>query len=123
MSDRVRASVESLRFALRAIPANPARGVLTTVGIVVGIPAASTTMTAANGLANAFRESASVIGTDVLFVSRTPWIITGRFFQYRNRPNLELKEAAKLDHRLGTALAVNPTTDTERPVRPAPESH
>lgn len=117
MSDRVQASVEALRIALRAIRANPARGVLTTLGIVIGILAVSTTMTAANGLANAFRESASVIGTDVLFVSRTPWIITGRFFQYRNRPNLDLKEAEKLDHRLGTALAVNPTTETERPVK------
>ena len=122
MSDRIYASIESLRIALAAIRANPARGILTTLGIVIGILAVSTTMTAANGLANAFRESASVVGTDVLFVSRTPWIITGRFFQFRNRPNLELKEATKLEQRLRSAVAVNPTGSTERPVKVGSET-
>ena len=40
-------------------------------------------MTAANGLANSFRESASVIGADVLYVSRTPWIIDGPFSNFQ----------------------------------------
>jgi putative ABC transport system permease protein len=84
---------EAARIALAALRANTARGVLTTLGIIIGILAVVTTMTAANGLSNSFRESASVIGADVLFVSRTPWIVMGRFFQFRNRPNLTLKEA------------------------------
>ena len=74
-------------------------------------------LAAANGLANAFRESASVIGTDVLFVSRTPWIMTGRFFQFRNRANLTLKDSERLGRTLRSAIAVNPTADTQRSVR------
>ena len=85
------ATVEALRIALAALRANKARGVLTTLGIIIGIVAVVTTMTAANGLANNFRESVSVLGTDVLYVSRMPWIFQGNFFQFRNRPNLELK--------------------------------
>jgi putative ABC transport system permease protein len=114
---RIHSSVEALRIALAALRANKARGVLTTLGIIIGIVAVVTTMTAANGLANNFRESVSVLGTDVLYVSRTPWIIQGRFFQFRNRPNLQLKDSEKLARQLGAAAAVNPTDDTRRPVK------
>lgn len=114
--------VESLRIAVAALRANTARGILTTLGIIIGILAVVTTMTAANGLSNAFRESASAIGTDVLFVSRTPWVMMGRFFQFRNRPNLTLKEAEKLERQLHSAVAVNPSSDTTRSVKFASES-
>ena len=114
---RVHASVEAFRIAVAALRANTARGVLTTLGIIIGIVAVVTTMTAANGLANNFRESVSVLGTDVLYVSRVPWIIQGRFFQFRNRPNLELKDSDKLARQLGPTVVVNPTDDTRRPVK------
>jgi putative ABC transport system permease protein len=113
----VQASVEALRIAIAALRANKARGILTTLGIIIGIVAVSTTMTAANGLANNFRESVSVLGTDVLYVSRMPWIFQGRFFQFRNRPNLELKDSDKLARLLGAGVIVNPTDDTSRPVK------
>jgi putative ABC transport system permease protein len=108
---------ESLRIAFAALRANKARGVLTTLGIIIGIVAVVTTMTAANGLANSFRENASVIGADVLYISHHPWVFTGRFFQFRNRPPLSLKEAQKLDRKLRSAVAVNPTADTNRSVK------
>ena len=65
-------TIESLKIALAAIKANKSRGVLTTLGIVIGILAVITTMTAANGLGNNFRESISALGSDVLYVSRRP---------------------------------------------------
>ncbi len=102
---------------MAALRANKARGVLTTLGIVIGIVAVVTTMTAANGLANNFRESVSVLGTDVLYVSRVPWMFQGRFFQFRNRPNLELRDSEKLARQLGSSAVVNPTDDTRRPVK------
>lgn len=103
---------ESLKIALAAIKENKSRGVLTTLGIVIGILAVVTTMTAANGLGNNFRESISVLGSDVLYVSRRPWVISGNFFQFRNRQNLALSEAEKLERRLAKAVAVNPTSNT-----------
>ena len=114
---RLHASFEAFRIALAALRANKARGVLTTLGIIIGIVAVVTTMTAANGLANNFRESVSVLGTDVLYVSRMPWIFQGRFFQFRNRPNLDLKDSQKLARHLGSGAIVNPTDDTRRPVK------
>ena len=104
----LREMAEALRIALGAMRANKARGILTTLGILIGIVGVVTTMTAANGLSNSFKESVSVLGSDVLYVSRSPWIVTGNWFEFRNRPNLTLKEVDKLDRRLPEARAINP---------------
>lgn len=104
--------IESFKIALSAIKENKTRGILTVLGIIIGILAVITTMTVANGLGNNFKESISAIGSDVLYVSRIPWIITGNFFEYRNRPNLTFKQSEKLERRLKSARAVNPSTST-----------
>ena len=101
---------ESFQIAFGAIKANKVRGMLTTLGIIIGIVAVVTTMTAANGLGNRFKESISVIGSDVLYISRTPWVFTGNFFQFRNRKQLTLKDSEKLERQLTQARAVNPRT-------------
>ncbi len=103
---------ESFRIALGAIVANKARGVLTTLGIIIGIIAVTTTMTAFNGMQSAFRQSAAAVGADVIYVSRMPWIVMNDWFLYRNRPNLTIDEADSLRNAfLGRAL-VNPTMNT-----------
>lgn len=109
--------IESLKIALNAIRANKTRGILTALGIIIGIMAVVTTMTVANGLGNSFKESISSIGSDVLYVSRMPWIFTGNFFEFRNRPNLTFKQSEKLEHRLHSAIAINPTTGSNRNVK------
>jgi len=108
---------ESLRIALDAIRANRGRGVLTTLGIVIGIIAVVLTMTAANGLQNRFRESFSAVGTDVLYVSRLPWVMMDDFFQYRDRPNLDLDEAQRLEQRLRGRALVNPSVEIRQDVK------
>ena len=77
---------ESIPIALGALRANKARGALTTLGIIIGIVAVVLTMTAANGLENKFRESFSSVGSDIIYVSRMPWVVMNDFFKYRNRP-------------------------------------
>ena len=103
---------ESFHTALRALLANKARGALTTLGIIIGIVAVVTTMTAVNGLQNRFRESFSAVGSDVIYVSRMPWVVMDDFFLFRNRPNLDLREARTLEGRLRGRALVNPTLDT-----------
>ena len=108
---------ESLRISFQALKASKARGLLTTLGISIGIVAVVTTMTAANGLENNFRESISAIGSDVMYVSKRPWIQMGNWFEYRNRPNLTLKESKKLERMLSTARVVNPSTDASKNIK------
>ncbi len=108
---------DSLGIALRALGANKARGALTTLGVVIGIVAVVTTMTAVNGLQNRFRQSLSAVGTDVLYVSRMPWVVVNDFFLYRNRPQLDLHEARALEARLRGRAIVNPTLSTQADVK------
>jgi putative ABC transport system permease protein len=108
---------ESIRIAVSAILANKARGILTTLGIIIGIVAVTTTMTAFNGMQTAFRQGAGAIGADVLYVSRMPWIVMNDFFVYRNRPNLDLDEAHSLEKALRGRAIVNPTMNANRTLR------
>jgi len=108
---------ESLDIALRSLRANKGRGALTTLGIVIGIVAVVTTMTAVNGLQNRFRQSLSAVGTDVLYVSRMPWVVMNDFFLYRNRPRLDLHDAQALEARLRGRALVNPTLNTQADVK------
>lgn len=108
---------ESFLTAIRALKANKKRAILTTLGIVIGILAIATTMTASNGLANNFKESISAVGSDVLHVSRLPWIITGDFFRYRNRPNISYKQCQELTRKMKNTRAINIATSTNRNIK------
>jgi putative ABC transport system permease protein len=112
----------SLGIALRALAVNKVRGALTTLGIIIGIVAVVTTMTAVHGLQNRFRESFSAVGSDVIYVSRTPWVVINDFFRYRNRPGLELREAHVLETRLRGKALVNPSLDTHVDVKRGSET-
>jgi len=110
-------TIESVKIAWHAITANKGRGALTTLGIIIGIVAVTTTMTAFNGMQSAFRQGAGAIGADVVYVSRMPWIMMGDWFEYRNRPNLNLAEAYALQDALQGRAIVNPTMHTRRDLR------
>ena len=102
-------TIESLKIAWHAITANKARGALTTLGIIIGIVAVTTTMTAFNGMQSSFRQAAGAIGADVVYVSRMPWVMNRNFFEFRNRPQITLKDARRLEQNMELARAVNPT--------------
>ncbi|MGH7456041.1 MAG: ABC transporter permease, partial [bacterium] len=108
---------ETLKLSVATVYANRSRGLLTTLGIIIGIVAVVTTMTAANGLGNSFKESISAIGSDVLYISRMPWVMRGNWFEFRNRKNLELDYAADLKRHLSYAAAINPTTSTAKSIK------
>ncbi len=108
---------ESLHISLRALRANKARGILTTLGIIIGIVAVILTLTAAHGLQTTFRESFSAVGSDVLYVSRFPWIMMDDFFLYRNRPRLSLRDADELGRRLGRGAIVNPNMSGQQDLK------
>ena len=107
----------SIQIALGALWANKARGALTTLGIIIGIVAVVLTMTAANGLQNKFRESFSSVGTDVLYVSRMPWVVMNDFFKFRNRPGIALREADVLEERFRGQAIVNPSVSAQHDLK------
>lgn len=108
---------ESFKIAVGAILANKARGILTTLGIIIGIVAVTTTMTAFNGMQSSFRQSASAVGADVIYVTRMPWIMINEWFLYRNRPVISIDEATDLREAFEGRAIVNPSVDTNRDVK------
>jgi putative ABC transport system permease protein len=108
---------ESFNIARSAIVANKGRGTLTALGIVIGVVAVITTMTAANGLKNTFQESFSSIGTDVLYVSRTPWVHMGNFMEFRNRKSISLENTQQLSEAMQGRAVVNPGISTRLNVK------
>ena len=80
---------EGVRIAASALWERKMRALLTTLGIVIGIVSVTSMFTVINGVEGAFNRSLSLIGDDALFVDRTPWIIQGDWWQYRNRPPID----------------------------------
>jgi putative ABC transport system permease protein len=111
-------SSEAFKIALHAIRANKARGFLTTLGIVIGITAVSTTMTVMVGMKKSFQSQLSALGSDVLYVSRMPWIQTDEWWKYRGRRQITMEESDKLKRLLNhKVVAVNPTVGTMRNIK------
>ncbi len=109
--------VETVRMALDAVRSSPLRALLAILGIVIGIVAVVSTMTAANGIASSFEATASSLGADVLYVTRMPWIMNGGFFDLRNRPRITLRHWKKLESSLPAALAFNPMISAQRNIK------
>lgn len=108
---------EALRIAIGAIVANKVRGVLTALGIVIGIIAVTTTMTAFNGMKAAFQQGIASVGADVIYVSRTPWIVMGDWFLYQKRPTVTMDQAAELKQAFRGRALVSPSVGTNRDLR------
>jgi len=108
---------ESFKIALSAIVANKSRGALTALGIIIGIVAVITTMTAANGLKNTFMQTFSSVGSDVIYVSKRPWIQLGPDFSLRNRKDISLAQSNKLQTRLLGKGIVNPSMNSKQNIK------
>jgi len=105
---------ESFKIALAAIAANKSRGALTTLGIVIGIVAVITTMTAANGLQNTFKQTFASVGTDVIYVSQRPWVQMGPDFSLNQRPQITLAVSDALTRKFQGRAVVNPSINGQQ---------
>ncbi|HET7152422.1 MAG TPA: ABC transporter permease, partial [Candidatus Kapabacteria bacterium] len=64
---------EGLIIAFNALRANLMRAVLTTLGIIIGITTVTIMGWLVSGLNNAFLDSLSFLGTDVIYVDKFDW--------------------------------------------------
>jgi putative ABC transport system permease protein len=104
--------LEILSIAIRAIRANTLRSILTTLGIIIGIVAVTTMSTAIIGLREAFLNSISSLGSDVLYVDKFPWFAMRDWSAFRNRKDLTLEQYEKLRELLSNYEAMAPTKRT-----------
>ena len=109
---------EGLLIAWDAIRANKMRSVLTTLGIIIGIVTVTSMATAIDALNRALHDSLSILGADVLFVSRWNWQAhtEQEWLQEVKRPNITLEQAHRVEKQMLLARAVAPTASSTRAV-------
>jgi putative ABC transport system permease protein len=98
---------ENVSIALDAIAANTLRSVLATLGIVIGVVTVTLMGTAISGLNNAFKSSISQLGTDVLFVQKFEWGPGTEWWKVRNRRDITLEEARRVEREITLAVGVS----------------
>ena len=107
---------EGLAIAVDSLAANRLRATLTTLGIVIGIVTVVLMITIIQGLNGAFEREIAGIGSHTLYVQKFPWMMHGDFFNFRNRPDLTVREATAIAAVPGVE-AVVPHVYTARAVK------
>ncbi|HEX8372958.1 MAG TPA: ABC transporter permease [Chthoniobacterales bacterium] len=104
-----------MRIAWTQILANRTRSALTALGVVIGIIAVTLMGTAIRGIDTGFDRSLSLLGDDVLYVTKNPWGPQDDFSLFRNRPRIRTGYAVQINR----VIADTPNTLLELAV-PAP---
>lgn len=89
--------VESLRIAWAQIRANKMRSILTALGVIIGIVAVTLMGTAIRGIDTGFQNSLAMLGDDVLYVQKWPWGPVEDWWNYANRPPIQISDAESLN--------------------------
>ncbi|NGP88108.1 ABC transporter permease [Fodinibius halophilus] len=101
--------VEVFKQALDSLWANKLRSSLTLLALVVGVFSVIVSTTAVAVLDNFFQNTMSIMGGDVVNVSRTPSVQIGRSDRSsRNREDITFDMAEKLQERMRLAKKMSP---------------
>lgn len=110
---------EGLKISFGAIRANKMRAVLTTLGIIIGVVTVTLMGTAIAGLNQSFMNSISMLGADVLYVTRESWMIRSHeeWLKMRQRRDITLDQAQALQRQADFVSAVAPVAEDSQPVK------
>lgn len=100
---------EGVLFSLKAIKANKARSMLTTLGIVIGVCSVALMATAIKGIDRAFEQGISALGADNLYIDKWAWFSEEDWWKIRNRRNLTMADYEKYKSLAKKPTAIAPT--------------
>ena len=100
--------LENFTIALSSVFANKTRSVLTAMGIVIGVLSVTMMGTLISGLDKTFESSMSMLGRDILYISRYEWFGDMEWWEVKNRPKIKPEYVEKIRERSKYALAVAP---------------
>ena len=104
-------NLEILQQALKALFTNKLRSALTLLALVIGVFSVLVSTTAVAVLDNYFKETLSIMGSDVITVSRYPQIQIGGDTSKRNRKRLTFDQAEESEKLLRFADNISPNED------------
>jgi putative ABC transport system permease protein len=88
---------ESIRIAFEQIRAHKMRSVLTALGVIIGIVAVTLMGLAISGMDRSFENSLAMLGEDILYVQKWPWHEVDDWWNYVNRPAIQITDARTLN--------------------------
>ena len=88
---------ESVRIAMAQIWANKMRSALTALGVVIGIVAVTLMGTAIRGIDIGFEKSLAMLGGDILYVDKWPWLGAEDWWNYVDRPYVKPEDVMRLN--------------------------
>ena len=100
--------LENFTIALSSVFANKTRSALTAMGIVIGVLSVTMMGTLISGLDKTFESSMSMLGRDILYISRYEWFGDMEWWEVKNRPKIKPDYVEKIRERSQYALAVAP---------------
>ena len=108
---------EAMGSAFAALRAHILRSVLTTLGIVVGVTAVIAIVSLIQGLDRAVSSSLSGLGSNVVYATKYPWVITMDFWKFRNRKDITVEQAERFADLAVLPEAVSWSSGTSQPVK------
>lgn len=103
--------LDTFRSALVSLASNKTRTALTLLGMVIGVFAILTSVTAVEVIKVYFHERMSFLGTATFTVSRMPGLGMGDSRSYRNRKNITYDQVERLEAALELPVAVSVIED------------
>ncbi len=109
---------EGVVISLKAIFANKARSVLTTLGIIIGIWAVITMSTAIKGIDIAFQDGVASLGSDNIYIDKWEWFNNDiPWWELRNRRNIDMDDFRAYKDAAQLPVAVAPSMWTSQTVK------
>lgn len=100
---------ETISQAFDALRANKIRSSLTLLALVIGVFSVIVSTTAVAVLDNYFKNTLSIMGSDVITIQKTPAVQMGELDRsIRNRKNIGFEEALTLDDRMNIGEGMSP---------------
>jgi ABC-type antimicrobial peptide transport system, permease component len=96
---------EAFGSALDALRANKLRSALTLLGMVIGIFAVVTSVTAVDVIDAYFQDSLKLLGSSTFTISKDPVIRTGANDDREERPNVTYDQVRRLEERVSLPIA------------------
>jgi putative ABC transport system permease protein len=104
---------ETLLSAVRTLRSHKMRSALTMLGVVIGTGALVAVMALIAGLNSSVSAQFQAVGTDIISVSRYPWVQMGDSEEYRDRKKITIADAEAVG-RLPSVGLMAPNIHTRR---------
>ncbi len=104
---------ETVRSSIRTLWSHKMRSALTMLGIVIGTGALVAVMSLVAGLNRTVAAQFQSVGTDIISVSRYPWVQVGDQEEYQNRESITVEDSEAVG-RLASVGLVAPNIHTRR---------